>query len=128
LKYYLENSIIPFCLPLHTTHDLQPLDVGVFGPYQLYYGHAVDEEVRLSHGVLNIGKHNVWFSYRKRGSTPLSQPLLHLDGERAGLFPLTQGLSTVNYQASIHQNLLQCLEAALLVLQLQKHLGQQGGL
>jgi DDE superfamily endonuclease len=55
LKYFLDNRIIPFCLPPHATRDLQPLDVGVFGPYQLYYGQTVDEELRLSHGVLNIG-------------------------------------------------------------------------
>ena len=28
------NNIILFCLPPHTTHKLQPLDVGVFGPFQ----------------------------------------------------------------------------------------------
>jgi DDE superfamily endonuclease len=30
----LENNIHIFCLPPHTTHRLQPLDVGVFGPLQ----------------------------------------------------------------------------------------------
>jgi len=28
------HNIILFCLPPHTTHKLQPLDVGVFGPLQ----------------------------------------------------------------------------------------------
>ena len=28
------NNIIILCLPPHTTHKLQPLDVGVFGPFQ----------------------------------------------------------------------------------------------
>jgi hypothetical protein len=26
------NKIILLCLPLHATHMLQPLDIGVFGP------------------------------------------------------------------------------------------------
>jgi hypothetical protein len=26
------NKIVVVCLPLHTTHALQPCDVGVFGP------------------------------------------------------------------------------------------------
>jgi len=30
----LVNNIHLFCLPPHTTHRLQPLDVGVFGPLQ----------------------------------------------------------------------------------------------
>lgn len=29
----LLHNIIIFCLPPHTTHMLQPLDVGVFGPF-----------------------------------------------------------------------------------------------
>ena len=28
-----EHNIILFSLPPHTTHKLQPLDVGVFGPF-----------------------------------------------------------------------------------------------
>ncbi|KAF8230474.1 hypothetical protein L208DRAFT_1217195, partial [Tricholoma matsutake] len=28
------HSIIILCLPPHTTHKLQPLDIGVFGPFQ----------------------------------------------------------------------------------------------
>jgi DDE superfamily endonuclease len=28
-----DNNIILFALPPHTTHKLQPLDVGVFGPF-----------------------------------------------------------------------------------------------
>jgi DDE superfamily endonuclease len=28
------HNIVILCLPPHTTHKLQPLDVGVFGPFQ----------------------------------------------------------------------------------------------
>jgi hypothetical protein len=31
------NNIILFCLPPHTTHRLQPCDVGVFGPLKKYW-------------------------------------------------------------------------------------------
>lgn len=41
----------------HSTLHLQPLDVGVFDLYQPYYSNAVDTETRLSHGLLNTGKH-----------------------------------------------------------------------
>jgi len=30
----LQHGVHLFCLPPHTTHHLQPLDVGVFGPLQ----------------------------------------------------------------------------------------------
>ena len=32
LRYYEQNDIIVFCLPPHSTHLLQPLDVGLFSP------------------------------------------------------------------------------------------------
>lgn len=40
-----EHNIILFCLPPHTTHKLQPLDVGVFGPFQRAWSERCDEVV-----------------------------------------------------------------------------------
>ena len=34
LRYYRNNDICVFCIPLHSTHLLQPLDVGLFSPYR----------------------------------------------------------------------------------------------
>ncbi|EGO22665.1 hypothetical protein SERLADRAFT_440684 [Serpula lacrymans var. lacrymans S7.9] len=37
----IKNQIHLLCLPPHTTHRLQPLDVGIFGPMQkAWYWHA----------------------------------------------------------------------------------------
>lgn len=41
IEFCLNHKIIPFCLPAHTSHILQPLDVGVFSAVQQYYGQAV---------------------------------------------------------------------------------------
>ena len=38
-----------FCLPPHSTRLLKPLDVGLFGPLQHYYGIGIDEHFR-GHG------------------------------------------------------------------------------
>jgi hypothetical protein len=38
-----ENNIELFCLPPHTTHRTQPLDVGVFGPLQQRWQECCDE-------------------------------------------------------------------------------------
>ena len=40
-----EHNIILFCLPPHTTHKLQPLDVGVFGPFARVWLDRCDEYV-----------------------------------------------------------------------------------
>jgi DDE superfamily endonuclease len=44
------NSVFIFCLPPHTTHCLQPLDVGIFGPFQTMFAGSVDEFVE-KHGT-----------------------------------------------------------------------------
>ena len=37
LEFCIENKIIPFCLPPHTTQHLQPLDVAIFSSYKHFY-------------------------------------------------------------------------------------------
>ncbi len=43
IELAVENRIELFCLPPHTTHKLQPLDVGVFGPLQKNWSRQCDE-------------------------------------------------------------------------------------
>ena len=44
-QYAIRNNIELLCFPAHTTHLLQPLDVGLFGPLQKYYGKAADDHM-----------------------------------------------------------------------------------
>ena len=39
-------NIIVYCLPSHTTHFLQPLDVVIFQPYKHWHAEAIDEATR----------------------------------------------------------------------------------
>jgi len=55
--YCLEHNIIPLCLPPHSTHLLQPLDVGLFGPLQRNYGSVLDNWLSES----NLGIHKGTF-------------------------------------------------------------------
>ena len=54
IRFCDNNGIIPFGLPPHTTHYLQPLDVVVFQPLKHYHAKAVDIVVR--EGCTNITK------------------------------------------------------------------------
>ena len=48
LKFCLENKIFLLCLPPHTTHNLQPCDVGVFGPCGTHYSNMIREKVAFT--------------------------------------------------------------------------------
>ncbi|PWW75972.1 hypothetical protein C7212DRAFT_194701 [Tuber magnatum] len=58
LLYCLQNRIIPFCLPSHTTHKLQPLDVAVFSPLKHKWTKAVWE--RFQWGSYIVRRDNFW--------------------------------------------------------------------
>ena len=58
LSYCLENKVIPLCLPPHTTHRLQPLDVAVFSAYKHYYRKELRQ--RWARRVWGVGKDNFY--------------------------------------------------------------------
>jgi hypothetical protein len=45
IKLAQERNVILFCLPPHTTHKLQPLDVSVFGPFSHAWTDCCDQIV-----------------------------------------------------------------------------------
>ncbi|RPA92449.1 hypothetical protein L873DRAFT_1566000, partial [Choiromyces venosus 120613-1] len=52
LDFCISQKIIPYCLPLHITHRLQPLDVCIFSPYKHQYQKELTHHVeRHEYGV-----------------------------------------------------------------------------
>ena len=54
IKFVKANKIICLCLPPHSTHLLQPLDVSVFGPLKQNYKKLLAEKTRFI--TYNINK------------------------------------------------------------------------
>ncbi|KAF2837713.1 DDE-domain-containing protein, partial [Patellaria atrata CBS 101060] len=42
-QYCTENKIITLCIPSHTSHRLQPLDVSCYSSLKVAYGHEVQK-------------------------------------------------------------------------------------
>ena len=55
IQYYVDYKIILLCLPLHITHLLQPLDIGIFSPLATAYKSHVQRITRLG-GSYHIDK------------------------------------------------------------------------
>jgi len=56
IQYCIESGIHIICLPAHSTHLLQLLDVGLFSLYQHFYGLAVDNHIRSGKSQEGIRK------------------------------------------------------------------------
>ncbi|KAJ5366098.1 hypothetical protein N7541_000039 [Penicillium brevicompactum] len=71
MKFCFANRIILCRLPSHTSHKLQPCDVGVFSPLKTAYRAQVEQACRA--GVSTIGKPHFTYLYdraRKEAFTP----------------------------------------------------------
>jgi len=65
-QYAIDNNIELLCFPSHTTHLLQPLDVGLFGPLQKYYGKAADDHMRDTRAAVVKGTFWKFYSAARR--------------------------------------------------------------
>ncbi|KAJ5731126.1 uncharacterized protein N7483_005634 [Penicillium malachiteum] len=48
-----ENNIIPLCMPLHSSHLLQPLDVGCFSVLKITYGRFISDLARTGYNHID---------------------------------------------------------------------------
>lgn len=91
LHYCEKKKIIPFCLPPHTTHLLQPLDVVLFQPYKHYHAEKIDEQTRTGceaftkveflHAIADIRKatfksNSIRSAFRKTGLVPYNPDMV----------------------------------------------------
>lgn len=56
LDWCEQHKVLLAVFPPHSTHRLQPLDVGIFAPLANYYSQALDDLVRRSEGYTSISK------------------------------------------------------------------------
>lgn len=63
LKYCFENNIVPCRIPSHTSHQLQPCDVGVFAPLKAAYREQVEKLYRG--GANTVGKQHFTLLYSR---------------------------------------------------------------
>ena len=90
VKYAIENNIHLICLPSHSTHVLQPLDVGIFGPLTSYYKHELEDRVRQQGPYGTIKKCDV-FPMLQRARMKTFQPETIRSAWRAcGLIPFNR--------------------------------------
>jgi hypothetical protein len=84
-QYCTANNIITLCTPPHTSHFVQPLDVGCFSPLKRAYGHEIQELARQ--GVYHVNKVDFLTIYARIRPTVLTQQNIQASFQATGLIP-----------------------------------------
>jgi hypothetical protein len=84
-QFCSKNNIITLCMPPHTSHLLQPLDVGCFSPLKVAYGHQVSELARQR--VFHIDKLDFLQIYPGIREAVLSEQNIRAGFRATGLVP-----------------------------------------
>jgi hypothetical protein len=84
-QFCKDNKIITLCMPPHTSHLLQPLDVSCYSPLKVIYGHEASELARQ--GVYHVDKLEFLWIYQKVRPTALSESNIRSGFRATGLIP-----------------------------------------
>lgn len=97
-RFCTEHSIIPLYMPPHSSHLLQPLDVGCFSPLKRSYGKIVEDKMRL--GINHIDKLEFLDGYKQARKAVFSESNIRSGFAATGLVPYDPDrvLSTLNVQ------------------------------
>jgi hypothetical protein len=85
LVYYWQHKIIPFQLSPHSTHLLQPLDIGIFQP--LKHWHQIDIQQTIQYRDCEYSKIDFLNAYRKIRYSTFKLRTVYSAWKKAGLVP-----------------------------------------
>ncbi len=104
-KLALANKVHLFYLPPHTTHRLQPLDVGVFGPLQTAWQNRCNDYY-VSSGGIEMEHHDFVKEYMGVRNAKFTEDLIKKAWRKCGITmkhsALTSSLTPTLHQASAH--------------------------
>jgi hypothetical protein len=84
-RYCEEHNIITLCMPPHSSHLLQPLDVGCFGPLKKAYGREIEHLIRSS--ITHISKTEFFPAFYAAFQATMTEKNIKGGFKGAGLVP-----------------------------------------
>lgn len=85
IEFCDSHRIILYCLPPHTSHFLQPLDVNVFQPYKHWHAEAVDEAART--GCIDFNKTEFLHCFTRIKQETFKESTIRNSFRKTGLIP-----------------------------------------
>ena len=87
IEYADANRILLAVFPPHSTHRLQPLDIGLFSPLALYYSQAIDRLLSESQGLVRLTKRDFWPLFYEAWEKAFHAKNVRSAWEKAGIYP-----------------------------------------
>jgi hypothetical protein len=87
LRFCFENNILLCRIPSHTSHKLQPCDVGVFSPLKVAYREQVEKLYRG--GANTVGKQHFTSLYSRAREQALTARNIKSGWAKTGLYPFS---------------------------------------
>jgi hypothetical protein len=85
-RYCEEHNIITLCMPPHSSHLLQPLDVGCFGLLKKAYGREIEHLIRCS--ITHVSKTEFFPAFYAAHQATMTEKNIKSAFRGAGLVPL----------------------------------------
>ena len=85
LAFCLEKHILTLCMPPHSSHICQPLDVSCFGPLKKAYGHQIENKLRL--GINHITKEDFLPAFHAAHQQAITLQNIRAGFRASGLVP-----------------------------------------
>jgi hypothetical protein len=83
--YCQENNIITLCMPPHSSHFLQPLDFGCFGPLKTSYGKQIEKMMRMQ--ITHITKDDFFAAFLEAFNASITKKNIQAGFKATGLLP-----------------------------------------
>ncbi len=84
-EYCKEHNIVTLCMPAHSSHILQPLDVGCFSPLKKAYGREIEDMI-CAH-IIHITKDDFFPAFHAAFKSAMTESNIQGGFRGAGLVP-----------------------------------------
>lgn len=92
LEWAQQHKILVAVYPPHSTHRLQPLDVGCFAPLATYYSQLLEQQTRLSEGQTRMTKRDFFKCFYPAWHQAFTVKNIASSWSKTGLFPFNPAL------------------------------------
>jgi hypothetical protein len=75
-------------LPPYITHQLQPLDVGIFGPLSNAYSKQLDDFMEASYDMIRMQKQDFWCLFKSSWAEAATEKNVLSAFEATGIYPI----------------------------------------